>query len=709
MRLRTFVVALLALALSACDDGVIGPTPPGDPGNPMTGSGNDDECPAPIASHALAFDGVDDHVTLGAAPQLGLTTLTIETWVRRDGAGTTYGTGVGGLQMVPIAGKGRGENDGSNLDCNYSFGFWGEVLGADFEDAATGLNHPVTGRRAIPIGEWHHVAATYDGTTWRLYVDGALDGAAATGGAEPRADSIQHFGVGTSFNSTGVAAGRLHGAIDELRVWNHARDEAQLAETMFAEVPAADGLVARLGLERTGEGSSDGAVATIEGALVIEDGPVLDGDVPPIATPMLPADGAAIAAPAELAVSVEDAEDGPLDVTFHMRSLTPNDDFTVVVLPDTQYYTVEARGLEEHFYAQTEWIRAHRAEYNIVAVIHNGDITDHGNTYEYEWRVADAAMSDLEVPEEGLEDGLPYGVAVGNHDSTPNGTPGQTALFNKYFGVERFAGRPYYGGHRGTTNDDNWFTFSAGGLDFVVVNPQYDTSPDAAVLAWARSIFEMHPNAFGILNSHYLIGSGATFGAQGQAIYQALKDVPNVQLMTCGHVSAEARRADTFEGHTIQTMLADYQGRDLGGGGYLRIWEFSPASGELTVRSYSPSLDKWETDENSEFTLQVDLRGAGGPFEEMATVDPSSGEARAMIEGLPPGLYEWYATVRDCSHEVRTAVERFTIDATRVSRPAGDRATDGDGPRDQPARRRRADQVTREQLWPATVVEGPAD
>ena len=28
----------------------------------------------------------------------------------------------------------------------------------------------------LPAGEWHHVAGTYDGATFRLYVDGALQG-----------------------------------------------------------------------------------------------------------------------------------------------------------------------------------------------------------------------------------------------------------------------------------------------------------------------------------------------------------------------------------------------------------------------------------------------------------------------------------------------------------------------------------------------------
>ena len=51
------------------------------------------------------------------------------------------------------------------------------VLVADFEDTATGGNHPVAGhdgdRSRATV--WHHAAATYDGTTWRLYLDGKLE------------------------------------------------------------------------------------------------------------------------------------------------------------------------------------------------------------------------------------------------------------------------------------------------------------------------------------------------------------------------------------------------------------------------------------------------------------------------------------------------------------------------------------------------------
>ena len=89
---------------------------------------------------------------------------------------------------------------------------------------------------------------------------------------------------------------------------------------------------------------------------------------------------------------------------------------------------------------------------------------------DYQWSVADAAMTRLETEEAELPDGMTYGVCVGNHDESPNGVAGSTEKFNLKLRVERFQDRPYYGGNYNGTNDDNWFTFSAGTLDFVVVD-----------------------------------------------------------------------------------------------------------------------------------------------------------------------------------------------------------------------------------------------
>ncbi|HEU5060475.1 MAG TPA: LamG-like jellyroll fold domain-containing protein [Kofleriaceae bacterium] len=693
MRGSVSIDVFLAALLVACSGEVSEP----DRGGGGADAGVAASCPEQPANRgALLLDGHTGHVTMGAAPELGLATFTVEAWVRRDGRGLEAGTGEGGVRLVPIASKGRGEADGSPLDCNYAFGFAGDVLGADFEDAASGANHPVIGKTEIPVGEWHHTAVSYDGTTWRLYVDGVLD-AEKEAGATPRADSIQHFAIGTTMSSTGVPAGYLEGAIDEVRVWSRARSGEEIAASMYSAVSAGDGLVSRWALDPGSAGeapdSAGGHAGTLvgAGASFVALGAGIEGGAPPVLEPM-PA--VVVPGQADLSVTLANPEDHEsLATVFHVRPVSRADDFTIVVLPDTQVYTIEGKGLEHFFYDQTAWVREHRKEYNIVAVIHNGDLINNGDKYVYQWQVADRAMDTLEKAEAGLADGVPYGISVGNHDLSVFGVAGKATLFNQYFGITRFGGRVYYGGNYGGSNNESWFTFNAGGLDFVVVNLQYNTAPSAATLAWARSIFEMHPHAFGILNTHYLLGSSGNFGTQGAAIYQALKDVPSVQLMTCGHVGAEARRTDVFEGHPIHTMLADYQFEAEGGGGKLRLWEFSPVRGEVTVRTYSPTRDQWYTDEHSEFTLPVDLTGAGGEWQDLVAVEDIDGRITARWTAVEPGkTYEWYATASDCAHTARTPVERFVV-------PSADE--EPSALRQEPRRPQRAEDIRHPPLRPA--------
>ncbi len=673
------------------------------------GGGGDDDgetlaCPEDTGGGAIVFDGVDDYAKTDVDPTLGLSTFTIEAWVRRDGEGTTYTTGAGGLRLVPIAGKGLGEGDGTNIDCNYGFGFAGDVLGADFEDMASGANHPVLGKRAVTRGEWHHVAVTFDGMKWRLYVDGMLDVETAAAAA-PRADSIHPFSIGTAVASDGVAHGFFQGAIDELRLWNRARAEDEIADGMYRTIVMGEGLVGRWSFDVGGDTAiatddAGGHSAALTGAMLVEDDVSLDHGRAPVVADVAPADGLAVGPDVMLDLSLELSAKQPVDVTYHVRELSAADDFTIVVLPDTQIYTIEGRNLEKYFHDQTQWVRDNRTKYNIIGVIHNGDVINNEPEL-YQWNVASAALARLEKAETGLPDGVPWGVGVGNHDNKLTGTNTvlNTDKFNQFFGVNRFANKAYYGGHYGTKNDNSWVTFSWGGLDIVVVSLMYRLEPDAAEIAWARSIFQMHPKAFGILNTHYLLGSGGGFSGQAKAIYNALRDLPQVQLMTGGHVSAESRRVDMYQGNTINSMLADFQGRELGGGGYMRIWEFSPSRQTVTVRTYSPTMNKFETDANSEFTLDVNLRGAGGPFRDIAVTNVAPDSVATAVDGLEVGkTYEWYAEVSSCNQRTVTPLYRFT---TMASARAAD---EYNHTIQQPPRRKRAKPVTS-----GPVDVGPAD
>src|SRR5439155_12038900 len=97
-----------------------------------------------------------------------------------------------------------------------------------------GGNHPITGTTVICDGVWYHVAATFDGATWRLYVNGVQDAQLSVTGFTPRSDSIQHAGLGVALSSLGVATGAFNGTMDEVRIWNVARTSAQIQGAMAA-------------------------------------------------------------------------------------------------------------------------------------------------------------------------------------------------------------------------------------------------------------------------------------------------------------------------------------------------------------------------------------------------------------------------------------------------------------------------------------------
>lgn len=210
----------------------------------------------PAGLGGLYFDGLTDHIALGDAAELKLSTFTVETWFRKESSGIATTTGTGGVVAIPLVAKGRNQADNSTLDTNWFLGIRESdgVLCADFE-GGTGTNVPVSGKTAVAEGEWHHAAVSFDGTHLRIYLDGNLEGVVASNGIMPRADSIQHASIATAMNSNGLGEGAFGGFMDEIRVWNTGRTQAQIRQTINSEVATAEGLVARFALSE-GSGRS---------------------------------------------------------------------------------------------------------------------------------------------------------------------------------------------------------------------------------------------------------------------------------------------------------------------------------------------------------------------------------------------------------------------------------------------------------------------
>lgn len=304
------------------------------------------------------------------------------------------------------------------------------------------------------------------------------------------------------------------------------------------------------------------------------------------------------------------------------------DPFTLVVLPDTQGYT-SASANAPTFTRQTQWVVDHRDELGVAFVAQVGDLVGI-ETLPVQWQRASASMAVLDAA------GVPSTAAVGNHDMDL--TDGSVEAYQQAFPVSRYAGAAWtpatarYGGYLGDgrlgpdpldrQNADSYALFSAGGMDFLVLTLEY--APSDAVLGWARRVLAAYPDRRTILVTHsYLTEDGslttqvlrADGGNPGRDLWTKLVQPScSIFLVVAGHSHAEARRTDTNAcGEPVVALMADFQARPNGGDGWLRTYRFDPAADTVTAATYSPTLDRYETDADSAFTFRYDMGGGTTP------------------------------------------------------------------------------------------------
>lgn len=308
-------------------------------------------------------------------------------------------------------------------------------------------------------------------------------------------------------------------------------------------------------------------------------------------------------------MSVAQAAETPQPLPF------VKDSWTLVLLPDTQNY---ANSHPATFKSQTKWIVDNAASHNILFVLTEGDITN--DNIARQWDNAKAAMSTLDGK-------VPYAIVTGNHDYRGAELSKRATLANKYFPPELVQKRPYYGGVFEKDKLDNaYYLFAAGGREWIVVTLEY--APRDEAVAWANKILDQYPKRSAIICTHaYLFSDNTRFDHKrkkgqpklpghtrglndGEELWQKLVSKhKNVQFVLCGHVTknggAGRLTSQGDAGNQVHQILADYQAWPHGGDGYLRLMEFLPDGKTVQVKSYSPTLDKYLTDDIQQFTLDL--------------------------------------------------------------------------------------------------------
>jgi len=359
-----------------------------------------------------------------------------------------------------------------------------------------------------------------------------------------------------------------------------------------------------------------------------------------------------------LEVTVSDPQADLLDVTFYGARAGSMDEFTIVVLPDTQKYVLNG-DYPEIFTAQTQWIVDNKEELNTVFVTHEGDIVDTWNSTT-EWDYANTSMS--------LLDGIvPYGVVPGDHDHSGQNPDGSTQYYELYFPASRFETYPWWGaGYNNNTN--NYQLMTIGRQDYIFFGMDFCPSQDE--LDWANLILTTYSDRKAILTTHALLDTSAQYyGSSDFSRYpngdpnptgdtsfiwnDLIRHHENLQIVLCGHMHGEARRTDdNLAGKPVHQLLADYQGRPNGGNGWLRIMRFVPLENKVYVETYSPWLDQYEVDADSQFTLDFTMNS----FTVIGTNTgvASGSNASVVWAGLLDGTeYEWFVEVTDAAQHTQ--------------------------------------------------------
>ncbi len=306
-------------------------------------------------------------------------------------------------------------------------------------------------------------------------------------------------------------------------------------------------------------------------------------------------------------------------VSGQQAELDTNKPWSLVVLPDTQYYS---RKFPEMFTTQTKWIVEQHEEQNIKYVLHLGDITDH-NT-DLEWTRAKKSMNYLDQAK------IPYVLAVGNHDMGVKGrSKTRDTKLNSYFKHSEQAAWPTFGGAMEKDSLNNTYhLFEAGGKQWIVISLEW--APTDKIVNWANSVMAEHSNRLAILVTHaYMNNNDHRYNIKdkknsqrynphtyqtpgdkndGEQLWHKLVKKYRFVFTLNGHVLGDGtgyKKSMTDRGNVCHQILTNYQMRPKGGEAFLKIMNFDSDGETVRIRAYSPHLKQYLDTKDQSFDVKI--------------------------------------------------------------------------------------------------------
>lgn len=194
---------------------------------------------------ALLFNGTTKSASTTANVNLSGSALSMECWVKV----TAFKT------LSPYITTLIGMETGSNIALLRAGDVGQSPNKLQFVLQVGTVSQKLSSTTALSTNTWYHVAATFDGTAMRIYLNGVLDCTLnATGSAVANAP----FSLGRTYEDLRI----LNGSLDEVRVWTRALTAAEILANRCQVATTATGLA---GLWRLNEGTGTTAGDTSPG------------------------------------------------------------------------------------------------------------------------------------------------------------------------------------------------------------------------------------------------------------------------------------------------------------------------------------------------------------------------------------------------------------------------------------------------------------
>jgi len=163
--------------------------------------------------HSLQFDG-SSYVSFAPDSAFDITDdITIEAWIYATSWASSYEMGTIVCKHGWTAGE-KGYVLRAGGDGQLSF----NIAGVDNDGDPDGWKEVLSDPNALQLYTWHHVAATYNGSRLRLYIDGIfVNDRRFTGTIDPSPDYA--LKIGRIADENAFSGRTWTGLIDEVRIW----------------------------------------------------------------------------------------------------------------------------------------------------------------------------------------------------------------------------------------------------------------------------------------------------------------------------------------------------------------------------------------------------------------------------------------------------------------------------------------------------------